>query len=1224
MKQFSFIFSCLVACVSVSLSGQANLGPVNAGSNTTTAVTVTFITPGTLNNIYVSTAGAPNRDFTNAGGGTCATGTPYAAKATCTVEVKFAPTTVGARYGAILLTNYDGSIATTEYLQGTGDGPRTSFLPATPFYPLTEFYNPTALAVDSDGGVYAAEGLFTPIHDGSTNPGYLTSNVGFYASEFYPAQIAVDGAGNVYTREGPYVRQSNGGYGLTNSLQTADAIDGAGNLYRSCTAGVCKETLQSDGTYVESTVAAGLAASRVAVDGSGNVYLATATGVYKFSPSGGSYTQSTIYTGTPNAVSVAGDGLGNVYFMDTNGAVSKETLQSDGSYVKTTVSTGIGIAYAGLAADSEGNAYFFAPDGRGQYGATNGVLEEDSSIPPTLTFASTQQGSSTGTQVVTITNSGNAPLQFSEVAYPADFPESSTGVTDCTAATTLAPNASCTLTIKFAPVSSLNGNPSGLLTESIAITTNTRNAPSTQQSITVTGTETLSPAATPTFSLPAGVYYTTQTVAISDATPGATIYYTLNGSQPTISSYRYIRPVAINAAETIKAIAVAPGLSSSSVASAYYALTAPTPVITPAGGTYSGSQTVTISTSTPIEAIFYTTAGNQPTTSSAHYTGPITVSSTENVIAFAAQTGFISSPMVSQRFTIAAPAAAPVLSLASGTYTSSQTVTITDATHGAAIYYTLDGTAPSTSSTPYSGAITIASTTTLRAIAVASGYAPSSISTATYTISIPPGTLGNFGSVNIGSSTTGSVTLTLSTAGTIGSVTVGSGGATNLDFTQLPGGTCAVGSTFGSVPTTCTVYVAFQPLHAGARYGSVVVKDTQNNPIGVSNIHGTGNGPQTSFMPGKETDLGFEPEVTRMAVDGNRKVYMSLRTYNNGSATVPGGLVTLTPNGAGGYTKSVDTSETDLQGVWTDLAGNLYIYDSVKGLSKNGLPILPGVQPLNLAGDAAGNLFIVESDSKLVLKETLQPGGTYIQSTLDLGIGGYYGPNNIWMDGAGNLYVDQNSHTYKETLQPGGGYTFTFMPDFAWTEAVDEIGDLYGFKAAPPNNTITFHKKTIQADGSYVDSQVQSSIANPGPFAADWLGGIYFADNYSSYYDSVTTEDFTQAPSLTFASTQLNSTSSDSPKKVTISNSGTTPLQFTSVTYPTDFPESSTATGDCTASTSLAPGASCTLTITFAPVTPLSNGNPSALLTESVTITTNTLNAPSTTQSITVTGTETN
>jgi hypothetical protein len=67
-------------------------------------------------------------------------------------------------------------------------------------------------------------------------------------------------------------------------------------------------------------------------------------------------------------------------------------------------------------------------------------------------------------------------------------------------------------------------------------------------------------------------------------------------------------------------------------------------------------------------------------------------------------------------------AAAPTFSPAGGTYGTSQTVAISDSTPGATIYYTTDGTTPTTTSTLYSGAITVGSTETLNAIAVASGY----------------------------------------------------------------------------------------------------------------------------------------------------------------------------------------------------------------------------------------------------------------------------------------------------------------------------------------------------------------------------------------------------------------------------------------------------------------------------------------------------------------------
>ncbi|MBR6962021.1 MAG: M6 family metalloprotease domain-containing protein [Prevotella sp.] len=75
----------------------------------------------------------------------------------------------------------------------------------------------------------------------------------------------------------------------------------------------------------------------------------------------------------------------------------------------------------------------------------------------------------------------------------------------------------------------------------------------------------------------------------------------------------------------------------------------------------------------------------------------------------------------------------PTFSPAAGRYAEAQTVTISCETEGATIYYTLNGTEPTTSSTAYSEPLTISETTTIKAIAVKDGE-ESEVATAKYTI----------------------------------------------------------------------------------------------------------------------------------------------------------------------------------------------------------------------------------------------------------------------------------------------------------------------------------------------------------------------------------------------------------------------------------------------------------------------------------------------------------
>ena len=85
------------------------------------------------------------------------------------------------------------------------------------------------------------------------------------------------------------------------------------------------------------------------------------------------------------------------------------------------------------------------------------------------------------------------------------------------------------------------------------------------------------PAATPSFSPAGGTYYAPQTVTMSDSTPGASIYYTSDGSTPTTGSTLYTGPISVPTTRTIKAIAIADGYETSTVRTAAYTIRAATP-----------------------------------------------------------------------------------------------------------------------------------------------------------------------------------------------------------------------------------------------------------------------------------------------------------------------------------------------------------------------------------------------------------------------------------------------------------------------------------------------------------------------------------------------------------------------------------------------------------------------------------------------------------------------
>jgi N-acetylneuraminic acid mutarotase len=158
------------------------------------------------------------------------------------------------------------------------------------------------------------------------------------------------------------------------------------------------------------------------------------------------------------------------------------------------------------------------------------------------------------------------------------------------------------------------------------------------------------PATAPiTFSIGTGSYAAGQTLTLSDTTPGAVIYYFISGAA---AATQYTAPISVLTTETIEAVAIAPGYASSGVEMATYTVAmAATPILSLSPGAYATEQMVSITDATPDATIYYAINGT-PTSSSSVYGGPIAVSASETIEAFAVANGYANSAVATASYTI--------------------------------------------------------------------------------------------------------------------------------------------------------------------------------------------------------------------------------------------------------------------------------------------------------------------------------------------------------------------------------------------------------------------------------------------------------------------------------------------------------------------------------------------------------------------------------------------
>ncbi len=546
----------------------ANFGSLAVGSPATQTVTFTFTgSSTTINPPVVVTQGptATGKDLTDAGGGTCTTangaGNPYAAGATCTVNVKFQPTAPGLRFGAVELEDTSNSVLATAPLFGTGAGPELVFNPGaltTAFTGLgSGVLTPEKIAVDSSGNVFIVDnngGIFE-ITAGTT----AANRICCAASLSEPYGIAIDGAGNLF------VTQSTGVYeilapGYTTVQQLASgfsfsfplglAFDGNGNLYvaDANAANKVDELTWASGYSNVITLSPSFGKPfGVAVDTSGNVWVAD----YGVSPIAPSITElsatgivSGTYSGftTPEAVAV--DPAGNVYVADNGGDTITELIAAK-SYASVTLASSASVPPitnpAGVALDSAGNVYYTTD------GTDDSAYKLNFASAPTLAFGS-EPYQTTITQAATVTNVGTtgSDLNLTALAATTSF-TLGTSPGDCTAPSSLVSDtigASCALSIAFTPQST--GSISGTAT----ITDNAAGSP---QIINLSGSGT---------QVTATVAAANATAAYSPSTQNVTLTATVTTAGPTVNEGTVAFTVLLTTGGTVTSTTVSGGTAS--------------------------------------------------------------------------------------------------------------------------------------------------------------------------------------------------------------------------------------------------------------------------------------------------------------------------------------------------------------------------------------------------------------------------------------------------------------------------------------------------------------------------------------------------------------------------------------------------------------------------------------------------------------------------------------
>ncbi len=239
-------------------------------------------------------------------------------------------------------------------------------------------------------------------------------------------------------------------------------------------------------------------------------------------------------------------------------------------------------------------------------------------------------------------------------------------------------------------------------------------------------------------------------VTVTNATTGATNYWTVDNSDPTTNSTVYSGPFFLSNSGTLKVKGFRGGYAASQVVSAPFLLTVDAPAIIPGGFSSNDIVQVTLTNGTAGATNFWTIDGSDPTTNSTRYTGPFFLTTNGTLKAKAFFAGFLDSAVSSAVFNL--KVADPIISPSGATSDNLVKVSVTN--NAGYYYYTIDGSEPTTNSAHYAGPFDLHTNGTLKVKGLRSGFVDSADAGAVFNLTVgapafSPGAMTAIDSTNV-------------------------------------------------------------------------------------------------------------------------------------------------------------------------------------------------------------------------------------------------------------------------------------------------------------------------------------------------------------------------------------------------------------------------------------------------------------------------------------------